>query len=116
MTNKTFIFNKEMAQLLRKHQKPAGLRQKELAKDFGWKKVYISYLENSKIKNPSLDTIFLYLTPCHSYWQSFLADLSAIYFKQEPPQLFQDVSENNINLIQQNPKTWPNLGKMSGWN
>ncbi|MEO0114088.1 MAG: helix-turn-helix transcriptional regulator [candidate division WOR-3 bacterium] len=56
-----FVFTKEMAELLKKVREGSNLSQAEIAKRLGFVaksgKVYISYLENGKIKNPSLGLI-----------------------------------------------------------
>ena len=73
MKKKTFIFTKEMAELLRKIRERAGLSQAEVAARIGLSKQSgnISHLEKGIVKNPPLGTILLYLRACGESWSEF---------------------------------------------
>ena len=85
MTKIDFVFTKEMANLLKKVREKANLSQVEIAKRIGFApksgKIYISLLENGKIKNPSLGFILRYLSTCGSSWAEFFKELDIIDFK-----------------------------------
>ena len=85
MTKIDFVFTKEMANLLKKGREKANLSQVEIAKRIGFApksgKIYISLLENGKIKNPSLGFILRYLSICGESWTEFFKQLDMIDFK-----------------------------------
>jgi transcriptional regulator with XRE-family HTH domain len=80
-----FVFNKEMAKLLKKFREKSRLSQVEIAKRIGFipksGKIYISQLENGKIKNPSLGLILRYLNSCGTSWSEFFIQLDTIDFR-----------------------------------
>jgi len=75
---------KEMGELLATIRKKAHLTQKEVGERMGFSgktvRVYVSRLEQGKIKNPSMNTILHYLTVCNKPWVSFFEKLAGIYF------------------------------------
>jgi transcriptional regulator with XRE-family HTH domain len=84
MAKNTFVFTKEMADILSKIRKKAGLSQTEIAERIGLSSksfAYISFLENGKIKNPSLGAILPYLRACGESWTEFFKELDIIDFK-----------------------------------
>jgi transcriptional regulator with XRE-family HTH domain len=84
MTKKPFIFTKEMADLLIKIRKRAGLSQKDIAERIGLSRksfAYISFLETGKIKNPSLGVILPFLRACGESWTEFFKHLDMIDFR-----------------------------------
>jgi transcriptional regulator with XRE-family HTH domain len=85
MTKIDFVFTKEMAKLLKIVREKSNLSQVEIAKRIGFApksgKIYISLLENGKIKNPSLGLILRYLSTCSSSWPEFFKELDTIDFK-----------------------------------
>jgi transcriptional regulator with XRE-family HTH domain len=90
MTKKPFIFTKEMADLLVKIRKKAGLSQKDIAERIGLSRksfAYISFLETSKIKNPSLGVILPFLRACGESWSEFFKQLDAIDFRTRHEQM-----------------------------
>jgi len=80
-----FVFNQEMAKLLKKFRIKSNLSQTEIAKRIGFVpksgKIYISCLENGKIKNPSLGLVLRYLSSCGVAWSEFFKQLDAIDFR-----------------------------------
>ncbi len=81
-----FVFNQAMARLLKKCRENSHLSQVEIAQRIGFSpksgKIYISLLENGKIKKPSLGLILRYLSSCGVAWSEFFKQLDAIDFKQ----------------------------------
>ena len=84
MSIKRFTLTKEIGNLLAKIRKEALLTQKDVAERLGLSEkagmMYISKLEQGKIKNPSMNTILHYLTVCNKPWVSFFEKLAGIYF------------------------------------
>ena len=83
--NFMFIFNKEMAEKLRKIRETARLTQKEVALRIGIKsksgRSVIGQLESGMVKNPTLRTILEYLRACGASWSEFFKQLDAIDFR-----------------------------------
>ncbi|MEO0094105.1 MAG: helix-turn-helix transcriptional regulator [candidate division WOR-3 bacterium] len=86
MPKKSFIFTKEMGEILRKIREGVGLSQTEVAERIGLssktKDSYISHLEKGRLKNPALGLILLYLRACGASWVEFFQELDRIDFKQ----------------------------------
>ncbi|MEO0114601.1 MAG: helix-turn-helix transcriptional regulator [candidate division WOR-3 bacterium] len=91
MPKKSFIFTKEMGEILRKIREGVGLSQTEVAERIGLssktKDSYISHLEKGRLKNPALGLILLYLRACGASWVEFFKELDAIDFKQRHEKL-----------------------------
>jgi transcriptional regulator with XRE-family HTH domain len=87
-----FIFNKEMAEKLRKIRETARLTQKEVALRIGIKtksgRSVIGQLESGRVKNPTLRTILEYLRACGASWPEFFKQLDTIDFKIRHENLF----------------------------
>jgi transcriptional regulator with XRE-family HTH domain len=85
MPKKSFIFTKEMAELLKKIRIKSGLSQAEIAERIGLssktKDSYISHLEKGRLMNPALSLILLYLRACGESWSEFFKELDIIDFK-----------------------------------
>jgi transcriptional regulator with XRE-family HTH domain len=83
MRKNTFIFTKEMAELLRKIRERAGLSQAEVAERIGLSKQSgnISHLEKGVVKNPPLGTVLMILRACGESWPEFFKELDRIDFK-----------------------------------
>jgi transcriptional regulator with XRE-family HTH domain len=95
MPKKSFIFTKEMAELLKKIRIKAGLSQSEVAERIGLssktKDSYISHLEKGRLKNPALGLILLYLRACGESWPEFFKQLDTIDFKMRHEKMIAQV-------------------------
>jgi transcriptional regulator with XRE-family HTH domain len=96
MTKIDFVFTKEMAKLLKIVREKSNLSQVEIAKRIGFApksgKIYISLLENGKIKNPSLGFILRYLSTCSFSWPEFFKELDRIDFKLRHEKMISQVN------------------------
>jgi len=89
MRKKTFVFTKEMSELLRKIRERAGLSQAEVAQRIGLSKQAgnISHLEKGLVKNPPLGTVLMILRACGESWSEFFKQLDAIDFRTRHEQM-----------------------------
>ena len=96
MPKKSFIFTKEMSELLKKIRIKAGLSQSEVADRIGLssktKDSYISHLEKGRLKNPALGLILLYLRACGESWPEFFKQLDIIDFKMRHEKMISQVN------------------------
>ena len=90
-----FIFNKEMAEKLRKIRETARLTQKEVALRISIKtksgRSVIGQLESGRVKNPTLRTILEYLRACGASWPEFFRQLDTIDFKMRHEKMIAQV-------------------------
>jgi transcriptional regulator with XRE-family HTH domain len=90
-----FIFNKEMAEKLRKIRETARLTQKEVALRIDIKtksgRSVIGQLESGRVKNPTLRTILEYLRACGASWPEFFKELDVIDFKMRHEKMISQV-------------------------
>jgi transcriptional regulator with XRE-family HTH domain len=90
-----FVFTKEMAVYLQKLRKQANLTQTEVAKIMGIKaksgQSFIAQLENGLIKNPTITTLFDYLTACGASWTKFVSEIESGYKKSNREKLMSQV-------------------------
>jgi transcriptional regulator with XRE-family HTH domain len=93
MRKNTFIFTKEMAELLRKIRERAGLSQAEVAERIGLSKQAgnISHLEKGIVKNPPLGTVLMILRACGESWPEFFRQLDTIDFKMRHEKMIAQV-------------------------
>lgn len=90
-----FVFTKEMAVYLQKLRKQANLTQTEVARIMGIKaksgQSFIAQLENGLIKNPTIKTLFDYLTTCGASWTKFVSEIESGYKKSSREKLMSQV-------------------------
>jgi transcriptional regulator with XRE-family HTH domain len=86
MSKIKLVFTKKIAELLTSTRKQAKLTQTDVAKQIGLSvksgRKYISYLETGRIRNPSFNTIILYLDACHTSYLNFFSKFSELRFKE----------------------------------
>jgi transcriptional regulator with XRE-family HTH domain len=90
-----FEFTKEMAVLIKIFRNQAGLTQNEVAQRIGIKnksgRSFIAQLENGLIKNPTISTLFDYLTTCGASWTKFVSEIESGYKKSSREKLMSQV-------------------------
>ena len=90
-----FIFNKEMANILKKIRKQSNLTQSDVARRMGIKtksgRSYIAQLENGLISNPGLKSIMDYLNACGGDRLSFFTQVNKILEKQAHQEIMSQV-------------------------
>ena len=90
-----FSFSKEMGKRLAEIRETANLTQREVAKRMGVKskfgRSFIARLENGLIENPSIRTLFDYLTACGASWTKFVSEIESGYKKSSREKLMSQV-------------------------
>jgi len=79
------MFNKEIGKKLVLLRNKANLTQAEIAKRMRIKsksgRSFIAQIETGKIKNPTINTLFNYLSACGASWAEFVKELELTYTK-----------------------------------
>jgi len=90
-----FVFTKEIASYLKNLRKHAGLTQNEVASRMGLKtksgRSFIAQLENGLIKNPTMATVFDYLSVCGASWIDFAKEVEVIYARTNRQEIMSQV-------------------------
>jgi transcriptional regulator with XRE-family HTH domain len=98
MAETSSVFTIKVAELLASIRKKSGLSQTDIAKHIGLSeksgKKYISNLEIGRIKNPSFNTIILYLDACNTSYDTFFTKLSQIRFTERHQEIMRNMPSN----------------------